>query len=242
MIKEKMASLGKLVAGIAHEVNNPIGAVNSASDVVDRALAKIRNDDNLKKFPRLHDVLKVIAQNSEIIKTGSARVVKLVQSLKNFARLDEAEFQEADIHEGLESTLTLVFHELKNKVTVVRDYGDIPPIQCFPNELNQVFMNLFVNAAQAIKDKGTLSIRTSADDRHVFIEVADSGEGIPAENLGRIFDPGFTTKGVGIGTGLGLAISYNIIRKHKGKIEVKSEQGSGTTFTITLPVDLTGKK
>ena len=169
--------------------------------------------------------------------TAGDRITELVSSLKNFARLDEAEFQKADIHEGIDSTLTLVQHELKDKVEVVKEYGEIPKIFCYPNQLNQVFMNLFVNAVQAIEEKGTITIETSADDTNVYVQIADTGKGIPAEDLDRIFEPGFTTRGTGVGTGWGLSISYNIIQKHNGDITVESGVGKGTEFVISLPIE-----
>jgi len=157
--------------------------------------------------------------------------------LKNFARLDEAEFQKADIHDGIDSTLTLVQHELKNKIEVVKEYGNIPRIFCYPNQLNQMFMNLFVNAAKAIEDNGTIKIETFADDTNVYVKISDTGKGIPPENLAKLFDPGFTTKSSRVGMDLGLSISYNIIQKHKGDITVESELGKGTEFTIILPIE-----
>jgi len=236
---EKMAALGHLVAGIAHEINNPVGAVNSAADVSNRAIHKIKETlgashtlDDIQDNKPFRRVLKILEDNNQVIATASHRITKLVMGLKNFARLDEAEFQKSDIHEGIDSTLTLVQHELKNRISVNKQYGDIPQIYCYPNQLNQVFMNLLVNAARAIEDQGMIQIKTSADKTAVYIEIADTGRGIPSENLNRIFEPGFTTKGAGVGTGLGLSISYNIIQKHGGKIEVESAVGKGTTFVV----------
>ena len=166
----------------------------------------------------------------------SERITKIVRVLKNFARLDEAEFQEADIHEGLDSTLTLLNHQIKDRVDVVKDYGDIGKIQCYPNRLNQVFMNVLNNASQAIQERGTISIKTSIEKGKVNIRIVDDGEGIKKENLEKIFDPGFTTRGVGVGTGLGLSISYNIIKDHHGEIKVKSDLGKGTEILIILPM------
>jgi signal transduction histidine kinase len=240
---EKMASLGNLVAGVAHEINNPTGAVNSAADTSkrlirqldsllenDKELAKIMQED---KFQKKYNMLK---ENNYLIQMAGKKIAEIVKSLKNFARLDEADQQDADIHEGIENTLLLVQHELKNRIVVHKEYGEIPKIWCYPNQLNQVFMNLFVNAAHAMPDKGELTIKTSKQDHHITIEISDTGSGIPEKNLERVFDPGFTTKGVGVGTGLGLSIVYNIIKKHKGDITVSSEPGKGTTFTIKLPM------
>ncbi len=243
IMQEKMASLGTLVAGVAHEVNNPIGAVNSASDVLSRGIDIIQNTvaagkalEDIKENAKFHRTLEMLRVNSAVIATAAQRITKIVRSLKDFARLDEAEFKEADIHKGLDSTLTFVGHELKDKVQVIRDYGDIPLTTCYPHLLNQVFMNLLLNALQAIVDKGTIRIETSADGRNVYIRVSDNGKGILPEHLARIFDPGFTTKGMGIGSGLGLSICYSIMQKHKGTIDVESQVGKGTTFTLKLPI------
>ncbi len=243
VMKEKMASLGNLVAGVAHEVNTPIGAVNSASDVTARCISKIRDvisapaDDGLTlDDARLQKYLGLLESNNRLVVDAGGRVKKIVQSLRDFTRKETAQPETFDLHEGIDSTLTLVFHELKYKVDVQKDYGDISPISGYPNQINQVFMNLFVNAAQAMEDRGVLSIRTEAVENGVQIVIADNGKGIAPKNLGRIFDPGFTTKGVGVGTGLGLSICYNIIQKHNGSIRVKSEVGDGTEFTIVLPV------
>jgi PAS domain S-box-containing protein len=243
VMHSKMAALGSLVAGVAHEVNNPIGAVNSAADVSIRCVDKLihwletsQSLEELKSNPQFCQVLDYLKQNNQITATAGSRIAKIVRSLKNFARLDEAEFQEANLHEGIESTLTLVHHELKNKATVIKEFGELPLVHCYPNQLNQVFMNLFVNAAQAIEKEGVIKIKTSSEGSHAYVKISDTGKGIPPENLPRIFDPGFTTKGVGVGTGLGLSISYNIIQKHKGEIKVDSEVGKGTEFTIKLPI------
>jgi signal transduction histidine kinase len=150
--------------------------------------------------------------------------------------LDEAELKTADLHEGLESTLTLVHHELKNRVQVVKEYGDIPSISCHPNQINQVFMNLLVNASQAVRGEGTITIKTFRDGDTVNVQISDTGAGIPPENLSRIFDPGFTTKGVGVGTGLGLSICFKIAQDHGGRIDVESTAGEGSTFTVRLPI------
>jgi PAS domain S-box-containing protein len=243
VMHSKMAALGSLVAGVAHEVNNPIGAVNSAADVSIRCVDKLiywletsQSLEELKSNPQFCQVLDFLKQNNQITATAGSRIAKIVRSLKNFARLDEAEFQEANLHEGIESTLTLVHHELKNKATVIKDFGELPLVYCYPNQLNQVFMNLFVNASQAIEIEGSIKIKTFSDGNHAYVKISDTGKGIPPESLPKIFDPGFTTKGVGVGTGLGLSISYNIIQKHKGEIKVDSAVGKGTEFTIKVPI------
>jgi len=167
---------------------------------------------------------------------ASKRISKVVASLKNFARLDEAEMQTADIHEGIESTLTLLAHELGEKIEIEKNFGEIPPIRCYPAELNQVFMNLIRNGIRAIEDNGVIKINTRTLNKRVYVEIADNGRGIPEKDIGRVFDPGFTAWDVGVGTGLGLSISHNIIMKHDGVIEVASTPGRGSVFTVILPL------
>jgi signal transduction histidine kinase len=236
-----MASLGNLVAGVAHEINTPVGSINSNSDVMVRALEKLRHfleeaPTEVRDNHELARTLSVLENIGKVNQTACDRIVRIVRSLRNFARLDESERKKVDIHEGLESTLTLVHHELKNRIEVARDYGDLPEIECSPNQLNQVFMNMLVNASQAIKGKGTITIRTHTEGDHVTIAFIDTGIGIRPENLDKIFDPGFTTKGVGVGSGLGLPICYKIVKEHGGRIDVESEFGRGTTFKVTLPI------
>lgn len=241
---EKMASLGMLVAGIAHEINTPIGAVASMHNTLVRAIEKLtafinqfsaHDPDELAK---INETLRLIQDANRVIVSGTDRVVNIVRRLRSFARLDEAELKKVNIHEGLEDTLTLIHHEIKHNITLTRRFGDIPEISCFPGRLNQVFLNILINAKQAIKDKGEITISTFVRDGKVCVEIADTGVGIPEENLARIFDPGFTTKGVGVGTGLGLSICYQIIQDHRGDIQVASQVGKGTRFTIILPMNL----
>jgi signal transduction histidine kinase len=243
VMREKMASLGNLVAGVAHEINNPVGAVKSAADTSERSIELVcraiqdRPDlDDARNDKKLETALEILRNNNELTLTASDRIAEIVRSLKNFARLDEAEFQEANLHEGLDSTLTLLHHVLKRHINVVKKYGDLPPVQCYPNQLNQVFMNVLSNAEQAIEGEGTITIVTERRGDTVSVKISDDGAGIPSDELKRIFDPGFTTKGVGVGTGLGLSISYNIVEKHGGNIVAESEPGRGTTITITIPV------
>ncbi len=241
---EKMAALGSLVAGIAHEINTPIGAVSSMYDTLSKTLDRLkatlksRFPKEYKQLPSLRSAFKVIDDSNRVIKSGADRVINIVRRLKSFARLDEADLKTVDIHEGLEDTLTLIHHEIKRNIKVIRDFGDVPPISCFPGQLNQVFLNILINSKQAIKNKGTISIKTSTKNNKVYIVIQDNGCGIPKENLKKVFDPGFTTKGSGVGAGLGLSISYQIIKDHKGEIKVESEPGKGAAFTIILPMDL----
>jgi two-component system NtrC family sensor kinase len=255
---EKMAAVGQLAAGIAHEINNPVGFVNSNLGTLNRYLASLMrlidayqqlaegcppDDPAVQQAKRLGmeididyiraDVVSLLNESTD----GLERVKRIVADLKDFSRVGEAKWQPANIHKCLDSTLNVVANELKYKATVTKNYGTLPEIMCMPFQLNQVFMNLLVNAAHAIKEHGTITLRTGCADKTVWIEVEDNGSGIPAENLKRIFEPFFTTKPVGSGTGLGLSVSYGIVQKHKGKIDVRSEPGNGTTFRVTLPIN-----
>ena len=261
---EKMASIGQLAAGVAHEINNPTGFVSSnlgsLSDYQNDMFALIReyrkltadlkkptasqetisgNLDRIEGLEKEVDIDFILDDIPNLIKEsqeGAERIKKIVIDLKDFAHPGEQKLQYADINRNLDSTLNVVWNELKYKATVTKDYGDLPEVQCYPHQLNQVFMNLLVNAAQAIEKKGEISIMTRALDGQVEINISDTGSGIPKENLSRIFDPFFTTKEVGKGTGLGLNVAYNIIQKHKGTIDLESEVGKGTTFSIRIPV------
>src|ERR1700687_422277 len=243
---EKMAALGNLVAGVAHEINTPLGAVTSHTDLVSRALTKMK--DNVEDPAQVQRYLDRAAGMVDVSLEACRRIADIVRSLRNFSRLDEAQHKPADLHEGLDSTLTLAAHLIKNRLTVHRAYGQLPQVDCHANQLNQVFLNILVNAAQAIEGTGEITIRTRHDGTgsegtsvegtkgSVVVEIADSGRGIAPEHLAKVFDPGFTTKGVGVGTGLGLAICYHIVNDHRGKIEVDSALGRGTTFRVILPV------
>jgi two-component system, NtrC family, sensor kinase len=231
---EKMAVLGLLVAGVAHEINTPMGAIHSNNDIMNRAVNKIEKavGGGDPEVARILGILRDVCRNNEI---ATERIMHIVRSLKNFARLDEAERKYADIHEGIESTLMLLQHQLKTRIGIEKDFGNLPMIECHPNQLNQVFMNILVNSAQAIPNRGTIRIRTWKEDKSVKIAISDTGVGIPEEHLAKVFDPGFTTKAVGGGTGLGLSICDRIVRDHDGTIEVESSR-AGTIVTITLPV------
>ena len=179
------------------------------------------------------DIFDLLKESTD----GIERVKRIVQDLKDFSHVDEAEWQWVDLHKGIDSTLNVVHNEIKYNAEVIKEYGDIPQVECLAHQLNQVFMNILVNASHAIgpEGHGRITIRTGAQDDMVWIEIADNGKGIAPENVKRIFDPFFTTKPIGKGTGLGLSLSYGIIDKHHGKIEVESEVGKGTTFRIWLP-------
>lgn len=240
---EKMAALGNLVAGVAHEINTPLGAINSNTDLGGRALEKLKStlEQTLDSLPaskaeQIEKYLNALIETNKTSQIAAARILGIVRSLRNFARLDEAERKRADLHEGIISTLTLLLHETKHRVKIIKEFGDIPEIMCYPNQLNQVFMNLLVNSSQAIGESGQITISTRKDGDFIVLTFADTGKGIAEPDLQKVFDPGFTTKGVGVGTGLGLSIVYRIIADHDGEITVESELGKGTTFTIRLPI------
>ncbi len=253
---EKMASIGQLAAGVAHEINNPIGFVNSnlttlwgyVEDLM-RLLERYQAAESGLPDPGLQASLQALRDEIELdflrqdlptlrheTMDGIARVRRIVKDLKDFSHVDESTWQEADLHAGLDSTLNVVWNELKYKASVDKRYGELPLVRCIPSQTNQVFMNLLVNAAQAIDGRGVITIRTGRDDQWVWIEIEDTGRGIPPEHLGRVFEPFFTTKPVGHGTGLGLSVSYGIVKKHGGRIEVRSMPGEGACFRIRLPL------
>ena len=221
---EKMASLCQLVAGVAHEINTPVASIKSNNGIVAKLLNSIQ-DTELKEM--LTDI-------NEIDKEAVNRISNIVTSLKKFVRLDEAELQEADINKELDLTLELIRHETKNRIEIIKNYGEIPAVKCFPNMLNQVFTNILINACQAIEGRGTITITTEYKDKKLIVKIKDTGKGIPRNQLNKIFTAGFTTKSSGIGTGLGLAICTKIIEKHKGEIIVNSEEGKGSEFVITI--------
>ena len=253
---EKMASIGQLAAGVAHEINNPIGFINSNVGTLKKYLAELMRV--LAAYESAEPLLQDAAARAalaalkkeidlEYIKgdapaliaeslDGLQRVKRIVQDLKDFSHVDQDEWLIVDLHSGLNSTLNIIHNELKYKAEVVKEYGNIPDIECRVSQLNQVFMNLLVNAAHAIETHGTITIRTGTEGQDwVWVEVIDTGTGIAPEHVKRIFEPFFTTKPVGQGTGLGLSLAYGIVDKHGGRIEVSSERGRGSTFRVCLP-------
>lgn len=259
--QEKMASIGQLAAGIAHEINNPTGFImsnlNTLLKYIDRikefvnhqtetlqALSKDLNNksdymdklNEIRKTTRFDYVMSDIGNLINESIEGADRIKRIVQDLKSFSRVDEAEYIAADINAGLESTMNIIWNELKYKATVRKQYGDIPMTKCNLRQLNQVFMNLLINAAQAIEKHGEIDIRTWHEKGSIYISISDTGCGIEEDKINRIFEPFFTTKEVGKGTGLGLSIAYDIIKKHNGDIKVDSKPKKGTTFTIKIPV------
>ncbi|AMC37075.1 ATPase [Janthinobacterium sp. B9-8] len=255
---EKLASIGQLAAGVAHEINNPLAyifsnfgtlenylsqlfdmlAVCEASEQVMKSMilsAQTRSKHEHLDLAFLKDDVPILMRET---KEGLIRVREIVQNLKDFSRVDaQLAWEFTDIHLGLDSTLKIIGNELKYAADVVKHYGELPKVECIASQLNQVFLNFLVNAAQSMSERrGEISLRTSVQGATVCIEIADNGCGIAPENQGRIFEPFFTTKAIGKGTGLGLSIAYGIVRVHHGKIELESTLGHGTLFRIILPI------
>lgn len=258
---EKMASIGQLAAGVAHEINNPLGYVNSnlnslreyVDDLscyigeIDSFLSDVCRDDLTKDdIPVLskelkdkHDIDFILTDTTELVSEcvfGMEKVKRIVQGLKNFSHAGDEKKQKSDINQCIDETIRIVWNELKYHCELVKEFGEIPETYCYPSQLNQVFMNLLINAGHAIKEDGVISISTSYSDGIIYIKFRDNGSGIDEEHLSQLFNPFFTTKPVGQGTGLGLSISFGIIENHKGKINIESEVGVGTLFTIEIPI------
>lgn len=230
---EKMASVGQLVSGVAHEINTPLASINSNSSMISKL---IKDKETLNK-----NQIELLNELNGIDIEAVQRISDIVKSLKRFVRLDEAEFQEADINKELDLTLKLMAHELKNDIEVVKEYSNLPPVMCSVNMLNQVFMNLLVNACHSLSETdkhGIIKISTSADENNLIVKINDNGCGIPQSQQSKVFNVGFTTKKIGIGTGLGLSISKKIIELHKGTIAFISKEREGTEFTVTIPLNL----
>jgi signal transduction histidine kinase len=243
IMEVKMAGMANLVAGVAHEINTPLGATMSSADIVEtcgstlgEAIQSARDPETLKKDRKVDRGLSVLKDTSRVIKKSGDRIAGVVDSLKNFSRLDEAETQMADIRTGLDSTLSLITPETKGNTRIVKEYGDVPEILCRPRELNQVFMTILMNAFQAMEGEGLLRLRVAKDGGRVMVEIADSGKGIPSTQLDDLFDIGFETKKTRIGMGLGLPTAKSIIARHGGILSVVSEVGKGTAFRIDLPI------
>jgi len=251
---EKMASIGQLASGVAHEINNPIGFVNSNIGTLERYVADMTRvihayqqaENTLADVARaeievlkrevdlpymLDDIPKLLSESQD----GLARVKRIILDLKDFSRASDQNWKRVNLEQCMDSTLNVAWNEIKYKAEVKKDYAGLPEVVCMPSQISQVFLNLLVNAAQSIDSKGIITIRTGVEGNQVWIEVADTGKGISPEFIGKIFDPFFTTKPVGQGTGLGLSVSYGIVQKHGGHFEVKSEPGQGTTMRVWLP-------
>ena len=253
---EKMASVGQLAAGVAHEINNPIGFINSNLRSLKQQVGDLLSvlDAYRNAEPALHEHPEAMADieqakariDLDFIRedigslvdeslTGIDRVKTIVNSLKEFSRVDTAEWHFTNLENGLESTLNVVWNELKEKADVKRNYVGLPEIKCMGFQINQVFMNLLINAAEAIEQHGTISLTTHFDEQNVWVEIADTGRGIAPEHLAKVFEPFFTTKPIGQGTGLGLSLAYGIVQRHHGELAVRSTPGQGSVFRITLP-------
>lgn len=234
---ENMASVGQLTAAITHEINTPLGAISSNAQLCSMLIAQILGNDSINGNNQLLELLEQLQESNNVSIMACNRVNQIIRSLKNFSKVDQAEFQEADINEGIKSVLVLTSNLWKRKIVIHEEYGDIPKVKCFPGMLNQVLMNLVVNSVQAVSDNGNIFIKTWNDENNVYISVRDDGCGISEENLPKVFDNGFTTKGSSLGMGLGLSISRSIMEKHNGSIAVNSRQGEGAEFIISIPLN-----
>ena len=239
---EKMAALGKLVAGVVHEINSPLGAINSSVDVsarrIGRVVEMLKNGgtlDELRNDKRLQEMLSMMVSDHVVTVAASERLTKIVNSLKSFVQLDRAALQDTDLHEGIDNTLMLMKHDFEDRIEVVKEYGTLPRVRSNPSELNQVFINLLTNAVQAIDGVGKVTIRTYMKEGKAHVMFSDTGVGMSPEHMEKLFEPTISRSGDRARAGLGLFSSYNIIKKHGGDIEVSSEVGSGSSFTLVLP-------
>ena len=234
---DKLASLGRLVAGIAHEINNPVAFVNASVDLIHTAAVDLRERLDGAADPACTERLDALTQNANICRDGAARAARIVRELTAFARAPHHGREPTDLHAGLDRALQLLRGEYRDRIEIRREYGDIPRPFCNPGQVDQVFMNLLTNAVQAVEGQGEIRLRTYAENGSVFVEVTDSGPGIAPELCERIFEPFFTTKAVGKGTGLGLAIAHSLVARHGGDIQLQSARGHGATFVVRLPVE-----
>jgi signal transduction histidine kinase len=239
----KMASLGRLASGIVHEINTPIGSILSNNETIRRSLESLKKllatsvAENQPPPPKALALLDTLGNLTDIDKIACERIYAVIRSLKTFARVNEADLRKVDIHEILLNTIKLSGCVFRRRVTVVTDFGELPEVECYPGLLNQVFLNLVVNASQAIEGEGTVTVRTRHEDENIDIWISDTGAGIPPEVRPKIFSAGFSTKPIGEGTGLGLTITREIVEDtHGGKIDFESEMGVGTTFHVRIPV------
>ena len=254
--EEKMASIGRLAAGLAHEINNPMAYVVSNLTILGKYIdrlnkfIKIQSEcihsfcdteivEELNKSSKRLKLDYIIDDSNQLIEDsleGANKVKNIIQNLKMFSGIDNVEYEEADINSGLESTIKIVCDEFKHKTKVIREYGNIPMIRCNLAQINQAFLNILLNAVHSIRERGEITVRTRCNDGFTYVSISDTGRGIPRDNLGRVFDPFFTTKEAGTGTGLGLYITYDIVKKHDWDINIESKVGEGTTLTIKIPV------
>ena len=243
--EHKMASIGRLVASIVHEINSPIGSILSNNQVFMRSLEKLRqllSDPQGAPPEKAKAMVETCLSLAAVDKIACERIVDVGRGLKTFARADESELRKVDLNEQLENTLKLTHGEFRRRITVEKDFGEIPSVECHANMLNQVFLNILVNAGQAIEGHGKIGVRTRREGDCVHVAISDTGHGIKPEDRAKIFAGGFTTKPVGVGTGLGLALSKKIVEEtHRGSLDFESEPGKGTTFHIRIPIEQTGK-
>jgi signal transduction histidine kinase len=234
---EKLASMGQLTAAIMHEINTPMGAVQSNNQMLDMMLTKLKSEIESKDYEGASKIIGKMVKSNRISVDAANRVNEIIRNLKNFSRIDQAEFQKTDITEGIRSVLVLTSNLWKNKVTVHENYKSLPMINCYSSMINQVFMNIIVNAIQASEKNGNIYIETSYDEKNIYVSIKDEGTGINEKDLAHLFDEGFTTKPEDEGTGLGLSISKDIINKHNGKIEAFNNEDKGSLFKMTLPIE-----
>jgi two-component system NtrC family sensor kinase len=234
---EKMAALSNMVAAVAHELNSPIGAINSVQSTLATAVARLRRElATSGSDEKLGPLLDAIRDADAVIATGAARITEIVRRLRTFVRLDEAEVKSVDLHDGIESTLSLLQHELGSDIAVERDYGSLPKVVCHPAKLNHVFLNILTNAIQVLRGTGTIAIRTFVEGEMACVAIRDTGPGISGRDLKSLFDPAFVRMGDRIGAGLGLPICQQIVQQHGGELTVESRPGEGSTFTIKVPL------
>lgn len=237
----KMAAIGRLVAGIVHEINTPIGSILSNNEVIIRSLdilKKTMSDPHTAATERASDILETCRSLASVDKIACERISAVIRGLKTFSRVDDADLRKVDLHENIQNTLKLTQCEFRRRILVETDFGEIPKVECHPQMLNQVFLNILVNAGQAIEGEGKITVRTRLEGDCVHISITDTGQGMTAEAQKKVFASGFTTKPVGVGTGLGLSISKQIVEDtHAGSLDFESELGVGTTFHIRLPVE-----
>ncbi len=231
---EKMASIGQLSAAIVHEINTPVGAIKSNAQMIQMLSEQLAKQEFTEAQLKPLEKIKTL---NDIILQASDRVVAIIKSLKSYSRLDQSDFKASNINEDLQNVLLLTSNLWKNRIQIVEQFGDIPLIKCYSGLLNQVFMNLVVNAIDAMEDGGTLTLNTTVRGECVVVEIQDTGTGVDPEYLSRIFEEGFTTKSKNKGSGLGLALSKDVVEKHKGRIEVVTELGQGSTFSVFLPLN-----
>ena len=237
LLQKKMASIGNLIAGLAHEINNPVGVIRSAADVSRRCLERLQ-----KANGNADQILKILSDNNRVTGEAGQRIASLMENLRNFSRLDEASFQETNVHLGLESTLQLLNSSLPKNATIKKSFGEIPPIRCQPAKLNQAFMHILQNAISAIDQNGQISVSTGLENNQVFVEIEDNGKGIPDERMENLFEFHFTAGNQRVRLGSGLSSTYQILQEHQGEISINSTLGKGTTVRMTILISQAAAK